>query len=132
MADRTDVERLMGGQFRDPEVQQLLARYDAAPEVEDEDGQIAWLSRPSGLELHADSASGRITTVYAYGDAKLFRPFTGELPGGLPITATREQVRAHFGAPDKSGSSHDFWQRDGYNVSVQYVPSGAIKLLALM
>lgn len=132
-AGATDTEALIGARFDDPDVQATLARLDPRAEVEDSDGKINWISRPSGMALSIDARTSRITVVFIYPEGvQQYRGFKGKLPGGISVDLGREQVRERLGTPDKSGPSHDFWERGAYNVSVQYTPAGAIKKLGLM
>jgi hypothetical protein len=49
---------------------------------------------------------GRVACAFLYVEpAEGFTAFPGPLPGGLPRVATRREVRAQFGKPERSGKA---------------------------
>jgi hypothetical protein len=76
----------------------------AEPDLEEGEPQRSYLSSPTaGYQLMHER--GRVETVFLYVEpADGFAAFSGSLPGGLQRGVTRQDVRAKFGQPERSGA----------------------------
>lgn len=89
--------------------------------------------------------SGRVATAFLYAEpAHGFAAFPHPLPGGLPRGATRADVLARFGTPERSGEPftcnilgrQGAWDRfvvDGIYIHFQYTePEQRVRLVSVM
>ncbi|MBX7105547.1 MAG: hypothetical protein K1X57_15800 [Gemmataceae bacterium] len=89
--------------------------------------------------------SGRVATAFLYAEpADGFTAFPHPLPGGLSRGATRADVRARFGIPEKSGEAvtitglgrqgaWDLFTVGGIRIHFQYTESGdCVRLVSVM
>jgi hypothetical protein len=75
----------------------------AEPDLEEGEPLRAYLANPA-LGYQLMHHSGRVATVFLYVEpAEGFEPFPGPLPGGIGRGASRAQVRARFGVPERNG-----------------------------
>jgi hypothetical protein len=125
----------------------LVAADRLAASVEPECWSVPRREYLSGLAsgYALTHAEGRVVNVAIYAEpAEGFTTFPGPLPGGLPRGATREEVRARFGTPERSGEAvtitglgrQGAWDRfavDGVRVHFQYTePGKRVRLVSVM
>lgn len=112
--------------------------------LEEGEPQRAYLSNPAaGYQLLQHS--GRVVSAFLFAEpAKGFEAFPGPLPGGLSRWATRSEVRARFGVPERKGDAvtipglgrQGAWDRfdvGTVHVHFQYTePEQRIRLVTIM
>lgn len=117
----TLAERIIGRRLDDPAVKQELAAIDPSAQPEDDEGETAWASEPSGLELSADTDTQVIDTVFMFAEGTDdYEQFAGPLPAGIGFDWDRARIHQTLGAPGMSGPHHDRWQGDDYDIVIEY------------
>lgn len=129
-------------------VQALIAADDLTastePDLQEGEPPRSYLSGPAaGYELM--HWRGRVATLYLYAEpAGDFAAFPGALPGGLRRGASRPEVLARFGVPERSGGAarlvglgpQGAWDRfavGGLCLHFQYAaPGERIRLVTVM
>ena len=107
MATAEELVAVVGSPVDSAAVRALLVAdglaASADPNLEEGEPRRAYLSSPAaGYQFMHHS--GRVVTAFLYAEpAEGFVAFPNPLLGGLPRGATRAQVRARFGAPERSG-----------------------------
>jgi len=110
---------------------------------EGESPRSYWSGPASGYELV--HCRGRVTSAFLYAEpTDGFAAFSGLLPGGVPQGATRRQVLALFGTPERSGEATTIaplgrqgpWDRfavGGVRIHFQYnEPFECVQLVSIM
>jgi hypothetical protein len=99
---------LLGQSIHSPQTRAFLDSLGLHEEVDPEDVELGldcllWLPRPADGYVLRASPAGRIDVVFLYLAAlEEYRPFRGELIGGLTSSAGRAAVRQAFGLPADS------------------------------
>ena len=107
MATAEELLAVVGASVDSEVVRALVVADELAasdePDSEEDEPRRAYLSSPAaGYQLM--HYSGRVATAFLYAEtAEGFAAFRGPLPGGLQRGTTRAEVRARFGAPERSG-----------------------------
>jgi hypothetical protein len=80
----------------------------AEPDLEEGEPLRGYLGNPAfGYQLMHHS--GRVATAFLYAEpAEGFEAFPGPLPGGVTRGASRAQVLARFGVPERTGEATTF------------------------
>lgn len=148
MATAEELFAVVGSPVDSPAVRAMVTADALAASTEEdlEEGEPlrSYLSNPIvGYQLMHHS--GRVVTAFLYAEpGEGFAAFPGPLPGKLPRGATRAQVRARFGTPERSGEPftspflgrQGAWDRfavGGVRVHFQYTdPEQRVRLVTVM
>jgi hypothetical protein len=97
----------------------------------------------AGIQLALTKKTFLIEAIFLFAqDVEKNEQYQGEIPAGIPFTATREEVRAVLGQPvmgmDASGEgllaieySFDRYENDAHYFRVEYYQTGGIRLITL-
>ncbi len=117
-----DLQQIVGQSISSPSVTSFTAGLNEAVKTssDDEGRTDYYVYKRAGVELVADAASSRITTVFLKNLGGV--TYAGALPYGLRFEMSRADVRALMRAPDLADDDlgFDAWEEGDYRLRVEY------------
>jgi hypothetical protein len=107
-------------------------------------GEFPYLyANHAGIQLALTKETFLVEAIFLFAQGvEKNKQYQGEMPAGVPFTATREEVRAMLGQPvmgmDASGEglmaieySFDRYENDAHYFRVEYFETGSIRFITL-
>ena len=100
-------------------------------------GDVTYAEFPKGgISLVIDPSTELVTTVFVYAESKKKTGYAGDVPEGLSLDLSRDELRAKLGDPQESRDglmSWDTWERGDYRLRAEYKKDGQrLKMFVLM
>jgi hypothetical protein len=118
-----DLEKLVGKKLNDPTAQKVFAKIPGRSKRVKDGDQYDHTYRDYGLGL-VEQLDSRVSTVFLYAKDRSIAEYQGEMPEGLTMKMTYDEVLAKLtpklGEPDKEWEFMLQWDRGLYRLSVNF------------